>query len=163
KRSCPTIAIGHELSVTALQLALAYGAIANGGVLLEPMPVRETRDAAGSVRHTVSTRASRRVIGEAPARAPRDRLTAAGHTAAGPVPGVRLLPPAAAARRLRDRGLRARREGRGERVLARSPVAGEGVERGASVTAWLEGPADSAGGALPDLLGLPVREALRRL
>ena len=30
-RSAPTIAIGHELAVTPLQLALAYGAIANGG------------------------------------------------------------------------------------------------------------------------------------
>jgi stage V sporulation protein D (sporulation-specific penicillin-binding protein) len=79
------------------------------------------------------------------------------------VPDLKLLPPDAAERRLLALGLRARLEGQGERVLAQSPVAGEAVERGASVTAWLEAPADSAGGVLPDLTGLPVREALRRL
>jgi beta-lactam-binding protein with PASTA domain len=79
------------------------------------------------------------------------------------VPDLKLLPPDAAERRLLALGLRAHLEGQGERVLAQSPAAGEAVERGASVTAWLEAPADSAGGVLPDLAGLPVREALRRL
>ena len=36
KRSLATIAIGQEIGVTALQLAMAYGAIANGGVLMAP-------------------------------------------------------------------------------------------------------------------------------
>ena len=79
------------------------------------------------------------------------------------VPDLKLLPPDAAERRLFSLGLRARLEGQGERVLAQSPAAGEAIERGASVTAWLEAPADSAGGVLSDLSGLPVREALRRL
>jgi len=265
-RSCPTIAIGHEVSVTALQLALAYGAIANGGVLMEPMLVRECRAGRDGAGRTTAPRAARRVFGDATTRIMRQMLTAvvdsgtgraarvpglaiAGKTgtaqkydaaigtygkgmylssfvgfvpaddpclvgvivideprgkhyyggevaapvfrevisdlrrlphgpldpgvsqvAARPpapapvtVPDLELLPPAAAERRLIDLGLRVRLEGEGERVLAQSPAAGEAVERGASVTAWLAAPADSAGARLPDLRGLSVREALRRL
>jgi cell division protein FtsI/penicillin-binding protein 2 len=261
-RSCPTVAIGHEVSVTALQLALAYGAIANGGVLMEPMLVRETRGRDGV--HTYAPRALRRVFGDATTRTLRQMLTAvvdsgtakaarvpglaiAGKTgtaqkydaaigtygkgmylssfvgfvpaddpclvgvivideprgkryyggevaapvfrevisdlrrmphgpldpgvsqvAARPpapvtVPDLKLLPPDAAESRLLDLGLRLKLEGEGERVLAQSPAPGEALERGASVTAWLTAPADSAGRRLPDLTGLPVREALRRL
>jgi cell division protein FtsI (penicillin-binding protein 3) len=36
KRSLETIAIGQELAATALQVASAYGAIANGGLLMTP-------------------------------------------------------------------------------------------------------------------------------
>lgn len=42
KRSLATIAIGQEIGVTALQLAMAYGAIANGGVLMAPRIVAGT-------------------------------------------------------------------------------------------------------------------------
>jgi cell division protein FtsI/penicillin-binding protein 2 len=78
------------------------------------------------------------------------------------VPDVRLLPPRAAEERLEDVELRAHVVGTGARVLAQQPAAGEQVERGASVTVWLAAPADSTP-ALPDLAGVPVREALRRL
>jgi stage V sporulation protein D (sporulation-specific penicillin-binding protein) len=43
-RSLPTIAIGQEVAVTSLQLAMAGAAIANGGRLLAPRIVREVRD-----------------------------------------------------------------------------------------------------------------------
>jgi len=79
------------------------------------------------------------------------------------VPDLRLLPQVAAERRLAEHGLRARFEGRGPRALAQSPAAGQAAERGASVTVWLAAPAGSAGLPLPDLVGLPLREALRRL
>src|SRR5262249_56275594 len=79
------------------------------------------------------------------------------------VPDLRLLPPRTAEQRLEDYGLRARFEGDGERVLAQSPAAGEAAERGAQVTAWLSVPDDSTSRLLPDLTGLPAREALRRL
>jgi len=36
KISLAEISMGHEVGITALQLAMAYGAIANGGVLLKP-------------------------------------------------------------------------------------------------------------------------------
>ncbi|HET7226826.1 MAG TPA: penicillin-binding transpeptidase domain-containing protein [Candidatus Eisenbacteria bacterium] len=73
-RSCPTIAIGHEVAVTPLQLALAYAAAANGGVLMEPMLVREVRDAQGHVLHRYSPRASHRVFSEATTRTLRTFL-----------------------------------------------------------------------------------------
>jgi stage V sporulation protein D (sporulation-specific penicillin-binding protein) len=79
------------------------------------------------------------------------------------VPDLRLLPPAAAERRLASLGLRARFEGAGARVLEQSPAAGQAAERGAGITVWLAAPEDSTGRLLPDLTGLPVREALRQL
>ncbi len=264
-RSCPTIAIGHEISVTPLQLALAYSAVANGGVLMQPMVVREIRDSRGGSRR-FEPRASRRVFGAGTTRLLSEMLTAvvdsgtaraariaglkvAGKTGTaqkydaglgryvnglylssfvgfvpaddpclvgvvvideprgkhyyggdvaapvfrevladlrrlprGPldpgisrialrppapapvvVPDLRLLPPRAAERSLNGIGLRAQLQGDGARVLAQSPAAGEAAERGASVTLWLSAPADSSGRRLPDLAGLPVREALRRL
>lgn len=265
-RSTPTIAIGYEVTVTPLQLALAYAAIANGGVLMEPLLVREVRAADGHTLRRWTPQASHRVFRERTTEQLREMLTAvvdsgtataayvrdvriAGKTGtakkyhaavggygagmyiasfagfvpadhprlvgvvvidepggnlyyggqcaapvfrevvmdlmrlpngllgpapapvAGPppvlaavtAPDLRLLPPREAERRLRDYGLRARFEGQGARVLGQSPPAGEAVERGGTVTAWLSSPQDSAGRVLPDLVGLSVREALRRL
>ncbi|MGH7742289.1 MAG: peptidoglycan D,D-transpeptidase FtsI family protein, partial [Candidatus Eiseniibacteriota bacterium] len=64
-RSCPTIAIGHEVTVTPLQLALAYAAIANGGVLMQPRLVREVRDARGNLVRREGPQALHRVFSEA--------------------------------------------------------------------------------------------------
>src|SRR5207245_6191395 len=47
--SSASLAIGYELAVTPIQLAAAYGAIANNGVLLEPTLIREIRAPDGSV------------------------------------------------------------------------------------------------------------------
>ena len=41
------LAIGYEISVTPLQMAMAYGALANGGKLMEPRIVKELRDPEG--------------------------------------------------------------------------------------------------------------------
>jgi cell division protein FtsI/penicillin-binding protein 2 len=265
-RSCPTIAIGHELSVTPLQLALAYATVANGGVLMNPMLVREIRDAEGHVVRQFQPHAAHRVFsahttrmlgamlamvvdsgtakaarvpglriagktgtaqkydprlktyavgkyvssfaGYAPADDPRlvgvivideshSRFYYGGEVAApvfrevmvdlrglprGPfdpgveqiaarppspapvqVPDLRLLPPHSADRRLAECGLRLHLQGSGPRVLAQDPAAGSAVERGAGVTAWLSAPEDSIDRMLPDLTGVPLREALRRL
>ena len=43
-----SLAMGYEFGVTPVQLAAAYGAIANDGVLLTPTLVREIRDPAGN-------------------------------------------------------------------------------------------------------------------
>lgn len=56
------IAFGHGVSVTALQIAAAYGAIANGGVLLRPQLVRSVKyGAEGKTLHS-TTRVVRRVL-----------------------------------------------------------------------------------------------------
>lgn len=265
-RSTPTIAIGQEVAVTPLQLALAYGAIANGGVLMEPMLVREERSSAGRVTRRWTPQPAHRVFGEATTATLREMLAAVvdsgtatsarlqgfsiagktgtaqkydaasggygrglymasfaglapaehprivgvvvvdepprelyygGQVAApvfreivldlmrqrkgmlGPIetlvaarppavpaviaPDLRLLPPQQAGRLLRDFGLHARFEGQGPRVLSQSPAAGQPVDRGGSVTAWLSAPGDSVYARLPDLTGMPLREALRQL
>jgi cell division protein FtsI (penicillin-binding protein 3) len=59
-----SLAIGYEIGVTPLQVAMAYGALANGGLLLEPRLVREVRARDGSVEHTFEPRTVRRVISE---------------------------------------------------------------------------------------------------
>ncbi|MFQ5692624.1 MAG: peptidoglycan D,D-transpeptidase FtsI family protein, partial [Nitrospinota bacterium] len=48
--SIAAVPIGQEVSATALQVALAYGAIANGGYLMRPRIVREIRDGDEVVR-----------------------------------------------------------------------------------------------------------------
>jgi beta-lactam-binding protein with PASTA domain len=79
------------------------------------------------------------------------------------VPDLRLLPPHEAEARLAEFGLRARFEGRGPRALSQLPAAGEAVERGACVAVWLAAPVDSTGPHMPDLTGVVMREALRRM
>ena len=265
-RSCPTIAIGHELAVTPLQMALAYSAIANGGVLMEPMLVKEVRDRQGYVIRRPEAHAVRRVFSDHTTATLRDMLAAVvdsgtaksariagihiggktgtaqkydssigtygagmyvssfagfapvesprlvgvvvidqprgkhyygGEVAApvfrevmldlmrlpdGPfeakgadiacrppapapvtVPDLRLLPPREADRRLAGFGLRAHFDGEGARALAQTPAAGQAIERGGSVTVWLSPPADSASRVMPDLAGIAVRDAIRRL
>jgi cell division protein FtsI (penicillin-binding protein 3) len=67
-RSLPTVSIGQEISVTALQLVAAFGAVANGGVLMSPRLVRATFDADGREIRRVKPTAVRRVISEETAR-----------------------------------------------------------------------------------------------
>src|SRR2546423_4258708 len=50
--SSASLAIGYELAVTPMQLAAAYGAIANDGVLLEPTLIREIRASGGAVLYS---------------------------------------------------------------------------------------------------------------
>ena len=58
-----TISFGQGLSITPLQLASAYAAIANGGTLYRPYVVASRRDADGE--HRTAPVAVRRVISEA--------------------------------------------------------------------------------------------------
>src|SRR5216117_1454452 len=45
--SAASLAMGYELSVTPIQVAMAYGALANDGLLLQPTLIREVRSAGG--------------------------------------------------------------------------------------------------------------------
>ncbi len=56
------LAIGQEISVTSLQLAQAYAAIANGGVLVHPRLVLETRDRSGRTVTPDQPQAGARVL-----------------------------------------------------------------------------------------------------
>lgn len=62
KQSPASLAMGYEISVTPLQLALAYASIANGGELLEPQLVKEVRDLEGKVVYSSTRRVVRRVL-----------------------------------------------------------------------------------------------------
>jgi cell division protein FtsI (penicillin-binding protein 3) len=62
--SSASLAMGYEIAVTPVQLAVAYAAIANGGELLEPTIVREIRDPSGGVRFRHVRRVVRRVMDE---------------------------------------------------------------------------------------------------
>jgi cell division protein FtsI (penicillin-binding protein 3) len=70
-----SLAMGYELSVTPLQVAAAYGALANGGVLMEPHLLGAVR-AGGRVVEEREPRALRRVVPEAVARAITPMLVA---------------------------------------------------------------------------------------
>jgi cell division protein FtsI (penicillin-binding protein 3) len=69
-----SLANGYEVSVTPLQLALAYSTLANGGVLMEPRLVREVRDRGGSTVDRRTPREVRRVLPRAVAGQLRDVL-----------------------------------------------------------------------------------------
>jgi membrane peptidoglycan carboxypeptidase len=57
-----SLAMGYEISVTSLQLAAAYGALANDGVLMQPYLVREVRNGSGDVVRRREPTAVRRVV-----------------------------------------------------------------------------------------------------
>ena len=66
-----SMAMGYEMLVTPLQLAVAYAAVANGGELLQPALVREIRDANGILVFQHQRRALRRVLSLKAAEATR--------------------------------------------------------------------------------------------
>lgn len=57
-----SMAMGYELGVTPVQLAAAYGAIANDGLLLTPTLVREIRGPSGDLLYRHEPEAVRRVV-----------------------------------------------------------------------------------------------------
>ena len=63
-RSLDTISIGHEVSTTALQLAAAYSAVANGGVLMRPRILKSIVRPEGTVTYRGKPETVRRVISE---------------------------------------------------------------------------------------------------
>jgi cell division protein FtsI/penicillin-binding protein 2 len=75
-RTQGTIAFGHEISATPLQVVMAMAALANGGTLMKPRIVRGWADAGGNMVREVEPRAVRRVVSEKTAAAMRDMLAA---------------------------------------------------------------------------------------
>ena len=66
--SLPTMSIGQEVSVTALQMVAAFGAVANGGTLMQPRLVRSEFAADGRELRRWEPRAVRQVISPETAR-----------------------------------------------------------------------------------------------
>ncbi len=61
-QSSHSLAFGYELSVTPLQMAMAFGVLANGGWLMEPRLVKEVRGQDGSLLYSGRSRKIRRVV-----------------------------------------------------------------------------------------------------
>ncbi len=68
-RTKPTVAIGQEVRVTALQMITASSAIANGGILLKPETVARIEDGNGTAIYTHEPTAVRRVLSQETSRA----------------------------------------------------------------------------------------------
>jgi cell division protein FtsI (penicillin-binding protein 3) len=64
KLSMTAIPMGQELTVTPLQLARAYAAIANGGILLKPRIIKRITSANGEVVKEYAPEPLRRVVSE---------------------------------------------------------------------------------------------------
>ncbi len=78
KDSAPSIAIGHEISSTPLQLLTAYATFANGGLLVRPVIVLGTADARGRLtRFSGLQKVVRRVLTPEVAREMREEILAA--------------------------------------------------------------------------------------
>jgi cell division protein FtsI (penicillin-binding protein 3) len=72
--SAASLAIGYEFAVTPIQVAAAYGAIANDGVLLQPTLIREVRSPDGKVLYRHRPQPVRRVVKKDVAAALRELL-----------------------------------------------------------------------------------------
>ena len=64
KYSIAQIPMGQGVAVTRLQMAMAVGAIANGGVLMRPMLVKQLQDSDGHIVQKYEPQAVRRVVSE---------------------------------------------------------------------------------------------------
>jgi cell division protein FtsI (penicillin-binding protein 3) len=87
--SLATMSIGQEVSVTAVQMVAAFGAVANGGRLMQPQIIRAVLDAQGRETRSFEPIAVRQVIGPETARTLTDLMVnvvrnGTGHNAAIP-------------------------------------------------------------------------------
>jgi cell division protein FtsI/penicillin-binding protein 2 len=82
-RSQATIAIGQEISATALQIAAAYGALANDGWLMRPYSVSRVTRPDGTVADETVTNRIRQVVTKSIARQMVDLLCGVVETGTG--------------------------------------------------------------------------------
>ena len=72
--SLGSIAMGHEVGVTAIQMACAYSAIANGGYLLKPRIIKQIMDHDGNIVYSEKGDAIRQVANKETMEKVRDML-----------------------------------------------------------------------------------------
>lgn len=89
-----SLAMGYEISVTSLQLAAAYGSLANRGLLMRPYLVREVRDAEGRTVYERGPEPVRRVIDPQVAKQVVEVLTAVVREGTGTRAALASLPVA---------------------------------------------------------------------
>ena len=73
-QSSASLAIGYEISVTSLQMAMAYGALANGGILMQPRFISETRNSEGATVRSFGSQKVRQVVSQGVAGVVRQGL-----------------------------------------------------------------------------------------
>ena len=91
--SLPTIAIGQGISVTPMQMLMAYNVIANGGVYVPPKLVQSTVDGEG-VSHPTAAGEGRRVVSEATSDELNVMLRSVVSTGTGQAAAITGYPPA---------------------------------------------------------------------
>jgi cell division protein FtsI (penicillin-binding protein 3) len=99
------LAIGQEVSATPLQLAMAYGAIANGGLLYRPRLIESTAE--GGLLRPLAESPAHRIISEETAARVRHVLSAViteGTGTSAMVPGVTVAGKTGTAERLIQHG-----------------------------------------------------------
>ncbi|MDQ3615896.1 MAG: penicillin-binding protein 2 [Actinomycetota bacterium] len=105
-----TIAFGQGVSVTALQMAAAVNAIANGGVLVEPSLVKGTATTANGETVGSDTVSTRRVVSKRAARLTSEMMEAVtdpeeGTAPAAAIEGYRVAGKTGTAQRVGEDGL----------------------------------------------------------
>ncbi len=103
--SLPTIAFGQGVAVSPLQLAAAYGAIANGGEYLSPRIIREFRNKSGEVVRPCPVRKIRRVMSVQTAARLTELLCEVVEVGTGKnaaVPGIRIAGKTGTAQRISE-------------------------------------------------------------
>ena len=73
-RTLKTMGFGHAILVTPIQMVMAYSAIANGGLLMQPQIVKEWQDSLGNLVEKTKPDTIRRVISEKTAASIRHML-----------------------------------------------------------------------------------------
>ncbi|MBK8803121.1 MAG: penicillin-binding protein 2 [Fibrobacteres bacterium] len=93
-RTLPTLAIGQEVTVTPMQLASAYAAMANKGVLMKPRLVKALVDGHGDTVERIEPRPVRQAISEHTASEVLRAMAMVVDSGTGSlaaVPGLRIL------------------------------------------------------------------------
>ncbi|WP_280127515.1 penicillin-binding protein 2 [Akkermansia sp. N21169] len=102
------ITYGYSVMVTPLQVAMAYAAVANGGVLMKPRLVDVIYDSDGTIVERRQPEEVRRVMKESTSRAMRDalaRVAGEGGTAhRGNVPGYQIGGKTGTAHKVKEHG-----------------------------------------------------------
>src|SRR2546426_12656198 len=98
--------MGYELSVTPIQVAMAYAALAHEGLLLQPTLIKEVRSAAGKLLYRHRPEPVRRARSAEMATPPPAPLRGVGGGGTGSAAALANLPVAAQTRTARGAGNR---------------------------------------------------------